>query len=112
MAHTACILDQYIVLFGGLNSNTTFLVSNDLYALSLDGQTHAVLPKDAALNESSSSKKKSGHDMSSNTDRTFNKNAPTSINKPSVSVKEIPIMNKESLQGHLHDIRKQQASRN
>jgi hypothetical protein len=71
MAHTACILDQYVVLFGGLNSNTNLLVSNDLYALSLDGLTHAVLPKEAGLNESSSSKKKNGHDMSSNTERTF-----------------------------------------
>lgn len=73
MAHTACILDQYVVLFGGLNSNTNFLVSNDLYVLSLDGNTHSILPKDSALNESSSSKKKNGHDMSSNTERTFTK---------------------------------------
>ena len=44
MAHTACVIDQYVVIFGGLNSNTTTLVSNDLYVLSLDGNTNAILP--------------------------------------------------------------------
>jgi hypothetical protein len=44
MAHTACVLDQYVVLFGGLNKLTNLLVSNELFALSLDGNTNAILP--------------------------------------------------------------------
>jgi len=43
MAHTACVIDQYVVIFGGLNSSSTSLVSNDLYVLSLDGNTNAIL---------------------------------------------------------------------
>mmetsp|Transcript_7283 Transcript_7283/g.6431 ORF Transcript_7283/g.6431 Transcript_7283/m.6431 type:complete len:84 (+) Transcript_7283:1859-2110(+) len=39
MAHSAVQYDQYMVVFGGFNSNVSSksLITNDLYVLSLDG---------------------------------------------------------------------------
>lgn len=46
MAHSAVIIDQFVVVFGGLNKETNSLISNDLYILCLNGITNALLPKD------------------------------------------------------------------
>lgn len=46
MAHSAVIIDQFVVVFGGLNKETNSLISNDLYILCLNGVTNALLPKD------------------------------------------------------------------
>ena len=48
MAHSAVVLDQFVVLFGGLNKMTNSLISNDLYVLCLNGVTNALLPKEKA----------------------------------------------------------------
>lgn len=49
MAHSAVVLDQFVVLFGGLNKMTNSLISNDLYVLCLNGVTNALLPKEKAI---------------------------------------------------------------
>lgn len=46
MAHSAVIIDQFVVVFGGLNKDSNNLISNDLYVLCLNGITNALLPKD------------------------------------------------------------------
>ena len=46
MAHSAVIIDQFVVIFGGLNKETKGLISNDLYVLCLNGVTNALLPKE------------------------------------------------------------------
>lgn len=38
LAHTAVIIDSYVVVFGGLNSNKNSLISNDIYVLCLDNK--------------------------------------------------------------------------
>lgn len=43
MAHSAVAFDQYIVLFGGLNSLKRHLISNDLFVLSLNGETGSII---------------------------------------------------------------------
>lgn len=48
MAHSAVIIDQFVVVFGGLNKETNNLISNDLYILCLNGVTNALLPKEKA----------------------------------------------------------------
>jgi len=49
MAHSAVIIDQFVVVFGGLNKETNNLISNDLYILCLNGVTNALLPKEKAI---------------------------------------------------------------
>ena len=49
MAHSAVIIDQFVVVFGGLNKETNSLISNDLYVLCLNGITNALLPKEKAI---------------------------------------------------------------
>ena len=49
MAHSAVIIDQFVVVFGGLNKDTNNLISNDLYVLCLNGVTNALLPKEKAI---------------------------------------------------------------
>ena len=49
MAHSAVIIDQFVVIFGGLNKETNSLISNDLYVLCLNGVTNALLPKEKAI---------------------------------------------------------------
>ena len=49
MAHSAVIIDQFVVVFGGLNKETNSLISNDLYVLCLNGVTNALLPKEKAI---------------------------------------------------------------
>lgn len=46
MAHSAVVIDQFVVVFGGLNKETNNLISNDLYVLCLNGVTNALLPKE------------------------------------------------------------------
>lgn len=45
MAHSSVILDQFVTIFGGSNndSDQRSLISNDLFVLSLDGVTNAML---------------------------------------------------------------------
>ena len=48
MAHSAVIMDQFVVLFGGLNKTSSkkgTLISNDMFVLSLNGITNAILSK-------------------------------------------------------------------
>lgn len=48
MAHSAIIMDQFVVLFGGLNKTSSkkgTLISNDMFVLSLNGITNAILSK-------------------------------------------------------------------
>ena len=49
MAHSAVIIDQFVVVFGGLNKDTNNLISNDLYVLSLNGVTNALLSKEKTV---------------------------------------------------------------
>ena len=49
MAHSAVIIDQFVVIFGGLNKETNNLISNDLYILCLNGVTNALIPKDKTV---------------------------------------------------------------
>ena len=51
MAHSAVVIDQFVVVFGGLNKQTNNLISNDLYVLCLNGVSNALLPKTKALLE-------------------------------------------------------------
>ena len=51
MAHSAVVIDQFVVVFGGLNKETNNLISNDLYVLCLNGVANALLPKNKALLE-------------------------------------------------------------
>lgn len=51
MAHSAVVIDQFVVLFGGLNKVTNGLISNDLYVLCLNGITNALLPKEKVIDE-------------------------------------------------------------
>lgn len=51
MAHSAVVIDQFVVIFGGLNKETNNLISNDLYVLCLNGSTQALLPKDRTIIE-------------------------------------------------------------
>ena len=46
MAHSAVIIDQFVVVFGGLNKEKNNLISNDLYILCLNGVTNALIPKE------------------------------------------------------------------
>ena len=45
LAHSAVILDQFVIIFGGFNSKLGTLISNDLYVLSLNGESNAILPR-------------------------------------------------------------------
>ena len=45
LAHSAVILDQYVIVFGGFNSKIGTLISNDLYVLTLNGESNCILPK-------------------------------------------------------------------
>ena len=49
MAHSAVVIDQFVVVFGGLNKENNNLISNDLYVLSLNGVTNALLPKEKVI---------------------------------------------------------------
>ena len=51
MAHSAVVIDQFVVVFGGLNKITNGLISNDLYVLCLNGNANALLPKEKILDE-------------------------------------------------------------
>ena len=44
LAHTAVIIDDYVVVFGGLNSQKNALISNDVYLLCLTNDTEKILP--------------------------------------------------------------------
>lgn len=44
LAHTAVIIDDYVVIFGGLNSQKNSLISNDVYLLCLTNDTDKILP--------------------------------------------------------------------
>lgn len=44
LAHTAVIIDQFIVIFGGLNSLKNTIISNDIYILCLNQVTDRILP--------------------------------------------------------------------
>lgn len=44
LAHTAVIIDDYVVVFGGLNSQKNALISNDIYLLCLTNDTAKILP--------------------------------------------------------------------
>jgi len=44
LAHTSVIFDQYVIVFGGLNSKKNSLLSNDIYVLCLDNFTDRILP--------------------------------------------------------------------
>jgi len=49
MAHSAVVIDQFVVVFGGLNKENNNLISNDLYVLCLNGVTNALLPKEKVI---------------------------------------------------------------
>lgn len=51
MAHSAAVIDQFVVVFGGLNKQTNNLISNDLYVLCLNGVSNALLPRSKELLE-------------------------------------------------------------
>ena len=51
MAHSAVVIDQFVVVFGGLNKETNNFISNDLYVLCLNGNTNALLPKERVSHE-------------------------------------------------------------
>lgn len=44
LAHTAVLIDSFVVLFGGLNSQKNSLISNDIYVLCLDRFTERIMP--------------------------------------------------------------------
>lgn len=44
LAHTAVIIDHFIVVFGGLNSQQGTLLTNDLYVLSLKSELGRIIP--------------------------------------------------------------------
>lgn len=41
------IIDSFVVVFGGLNSQRNSLISNDIYVLCLDGQLDRIFPASA-----------------------------------------------------------------
>lgn len=45
LAHVSCIVDDYVIIFGGLNSSRKALVSNDIYLLSLNGKFDYLFPQ-------------------------------------------------------------------
>ena len=45
LAHVSCIVGDYVVVFGGLNSRRKALISNDIYLLNLNGQCDYLFPK-------------------------------------------------------------------
>ena len=49
MAHSATVLGNYIVVFGGYNSQSNQYSPNNLYILSLSGCTDYILPKPYTL---------------------------------------------------------------
>jgi hypothetical protein len=98
MAHTACVLDQYVVLFGGLNKLTNLLVSNEVFALSLDGNTNAILPKSPV--QSAAPSKKSG--SQENGSGTENIKMKLRGDKP-----KIESMSKEALEAQVLKMQKQ-----
>lgn len=44
LAHTAVIIDSFVVVFGGLNSQKNSLISNDIYVLCLEANTERIIP--------------------------------------------------------------------
>ena len=44
MAHTAVIIDSFVIVFGGLNSKKNSLISNDIYVLCLENNTERIYP--------------------------------------------------------------------
>ena len=44
LAHTAVIIDSYVVVFGGLNSLKNTLISSDIYILCLDNRIQKMIP--------------------------------------------------------------------
>lgn len=46
LAHTAAIFDQFVIIFGGMNSSQerNSLISNDLYVLCLNDLTERIFP--------------------------------------------------------------------
>ena len=47
LAHTAVIIDQFVIVFGGLNSQKNSLISNDIYVLCLNDETQKIIPPPA-----------------------------------------------------------------
>ena len=44
LAHTAVIIESYVVVFGGLNSLKNTLISSDIYILCLDNRVQKMIP--------------------------------------------------------------------
>lgn len=44
LAHTACVIGTFVVVFGGLNSSKKSLITNDIYVLCLDKEVARILP--------------------------------------------------------------------
>ena len=81
MAHSAVVIDQFVVVFGGLNRITNGLISNDLYVLCLNGNANALLPKEKVVDEKkrprlNSAKAFSGVGKSPTTSESFANPAP------------------------------------
>ena len=88
MAHSAVVIDQFVVLFGGYNKVTNSLISNDLYILCLNGISNALLPKEKAPEKRILPKAKPGKPASKESP-TLPQNALTAATLPTQAAEQV-----------------------